>query len=396
MTTQNVTFELRRGTAFQWSNANPILARGEPGFATDTNILKIGDGVSYWSSLSAIGGSQQVVVGPTGPTGPPGGGSTYNTSTIDVMPTSILWSYTGTSITGGTGFSYTPDGGMTMDVLNIRGVNTSLAIGNNAGYNQSSNSVAIGYYAGNTGQMSSSVAIGDNAGKNGQQKNSVAIGIFAGANSQDYSAIAIGDNAGNASQSIGAVAIGTSAGKQSQGTNSIAIGTFAGITGQASNTIILNASGSELNGVSGQTGSFYVRPIRNQAGLVTPLMYNPTTYEIVQGSPYANSGVVGTINELELPANATVPYSLTPTDVGGLIALTTSGSTAGGPAIIEFSPSNIPLESSFFIKNIDYDNQSIISLSYNSLVFARLPPPGIDSPAALCVVFWNGTKFRLY
>lgn len=42
----------RRGTAQQWTDADPILAAGEIGFETDTNQFKIGDGVNQWSDLS--------------------------------------------------------------------------------------------------------------------------------------------------------------------------------------------------------------------------------------------------------------------------------------------------------------------------------------------------------
>ena len=42
----------RRGTAAQWSGANPILAAGEIGFETDTGKFKIGNGSSLWSALN--------------------------------------------------------------------------------------------------------------------------------------------------------------------------------------------------------------------------------------------------------------------------------------------------------------------------------------------------------
>ena len=42
----------RRGTAEQWTDANPVLAAGEIGFETDTNQFKIGDGVNLWADLS--------------------------------------------------------------------------------------------------------------------------------------------------------------------------------------------------------------------------------------------------------------------------------------------------------------------------------------------------------
>jgi len=48
--------QFRRGNASDFSNANPILSSGEPGYAVDTATLKIGDGVTAWNSLSAITG----------------------------------------------------------------------------------------------------------------------------------------------------------------------------------------------------------------------------------------------------------------------------------------------------------------------------------------------------
>lgn len=45
------TIQLRRGTATQWSTANPILAAGELGWISDTAEFKVGDGVTAWNSL---------------------------------------------------------------------------------------------------------------------------------------------------------------------------------------------------------------------------------------------------------------------------------------------------------------------------------------------------------
>ena len=42
----------RRGTAEQWTTANPVLAGGEVGFETDSNKFKIGDGVNTWENLA--------------------------------------------------------------------------------------------------------------------------------------------------------------------------------------------------------------------------------------------------------------------------------------------------------------------------------------------------------
>lgn len=44
--------QLRRDTAANWTSANPTLAQGEIGIETDTLKLKIGDGVTAWSSLA--------------------------------------------------------------------------------------------------------------------------------------------------------------------------------------------------------------------------------------------------------------------------------------------------------------------------------------------------------
>ena len=47
--------QLRRGTAAQWTTANPILAAGEVGIVTDEDTLKVGDGTTAWNSLAYSG-----------------------------------------------------------------------------------------------------------------------------------------------------------------------------------------------------------------------------------------------------------------------------------------------------------------------------------------------------
>lgn len=63
---RNRLIRVRRGTAAQWSLANPILASGEPGQETDTNKLKIGDGVTAWNSLGYIGSGVGTAAGSSG------------------------------------------------------------------------------------------------------------------------------------------------------------------------------------------------------------------------------------------------------------------------------------------------------------------------------------------
>lgn len=46
--------QMRRGTAAEWAAANPVLADGEAGFARDTGVFKVGDGVTAWNSLTSV------------------------------------------------------------------------------------------------------------------------------------------------------------------------------------------------------------------------------------------------------------------------------------------------------------------------------------------------------
>lgn len=45
------TLKFRRGTAARWAETNPILDAGEPGYETDTDRFKIGDGFTRWLDL---------------------------------------------------------------------------------------------------------------------------------------------------------------------------------------------------------------------------------------------------------------------------------------------------------------------------------------------------------
>jgi hypothetical protein len=47
-----VRIQVRRGTASEWTTANPILAAGEMGVETNTNKFKFGNGSSTWTALS--------------------------------------------------------------------------------------------------------------------------------------------------------------------------------------------------------------------------------------------------------------------------------------------------------------------------------------------------------
>lgn len=61
----------RAATAAEWAAANPILRRGEVGEVLDTGEMRVGDGITPWSSLIGPGGSYAPIKGsffyPSGP-----------------------------------------------------------------------------------------------------------------------------------------------------------------------------------------------------------------------------------------------------------------------------------------------------------------------------------------
>jgi hypothetical protein len=84
--------QIRRGTASQWTSANPTLAAGEWGFETDTNKGKIGNGSTAWNSLSYILGVGDID-GVTAGTGLTGGGTS---GTVTLAIDSTVATLTGT------------------------------------------------------------------------------------------------------------------------------------------------------------------------------------------------------------------------------------------------------------------------------------------------------------
>jgi len=82
--------QVRRGTAAQWTSANPTLAAGEFGFETDTNKLKCGNGATAWNSLSYLNNDGDIT-GVTAGTGISGGGTSGTvTVSIDTSVTADL------------------------------------------------------------------------------------------------------------------------------------------------------------------------------------------------------------------------------------------------------------------------------------------------------------------
>jgi hypothetical protein len=85
----NNLIQLRRGTATQWTTANPTLSVGEIGFETNTGKFKVGNGSANWAALayaaSQPGHSHSIndITDYTPPVIPP---STIISATVPVSP----------------------------------------------------------------------------------------------------------------------------------------------------------------------------------------------------------------------------------------------------------------------------------------------------------------------
>jgi len=53
----------RRGTAAEWTSANPVLAAGEIGFETDTTKFKFGDGTTVWANIPYFASADDLIDG---------------------------------------------------------------------------------------------------------------------------------------------------------------------------------------------------------------------------------------------------------------------------------------------------------------------------------------------
>ena len=131
--------QVRRGTATQWSNTNPVLASGEPGFDTTNSLLKVGDGTSTWSSLSSnVGVGDAGLLSIAGLTTASGSylfataNDVYTTGTSTVYGRSVLAasginSVLTTALTAGTGIVLSYNSGNDTATINTSG----LVIGTN-------------------------------------------------------------------------------------------------------------------------------------------------------------------------------------------------------------------------------------------------------------------------
>ena len=170
----------------------------------------------------------------------------WNVSCGDISDVSNIYFCNGTAILGPSGTHLTISGDLDMSCNRIYDVSKlgfccniiidasmcpsgNIAIGNNIGIDDASNTISIGNYAGSSGQQNFSIAMGCEAGKTDQSKNAIAIGYKAGE------------------------------------------------LNQHSQTIIINAQDASLNSVD--PSAFYVAPIR-QAANKQLLYYDVFTKEI--------------------------------------------------------------------------------------------------------------------
>jgi hypothetical protein len=56
-----VRIQVRRGTSSEWTSVNPVLAAGEMGVETNTNLFKFGNGSSTWTALSYANNSDVAI-----------------------------------------------------------------------------------------------------------------------------------------------------------------------------------------------------------------------------------------------------------------------------------------------------------------------------------------------
>lgn len=61
--TLNIRIQLRNDTAANWTNANPLLLKGEMGVETDTGKTKIGNGIDHWKTLKYSGVDEDTIKG---------------------------------------------------------------------------------------------------------------------------------------------------------------------------------------------------------------------------------------------------------------------------------------------------------------------------------------------
>jgi len=132
MSSTNVKFKLRSDTRTNWATSNTVLAAGEPGFETDTQMLKVGNGTLTWPNLPAAGMPGMV--------NPKSFGATGNGTTDD----SVAIQAAINSLTTSGGYVFFPTGTYNIGTTTINLVqNTTYEFGLGATIQYSGNGYAL-------------------------------------------------------------------------------------------------------------------------------------------------------------------------------------------------------------------------------------------------------------
>jgi hypothetical protein len=99
-------FKLRRDTTANWATANPVLEPGEMGWDTDITNMKVGDGVTAWSSLPFTQPVLEVVTPITVTTPTRILSATSNNQVFKIQTTLAAVEFTATLVNTANGLAY--------------------------------------------------------------------------------------------------------------------------------------------------------------------------------------------------------------------------------------------------------------------------------------------------
>jgi hypothetical protein len=286
-----VQIQLRRGTAAQWTSANPTLASGEIGIETDTKKEKVGDGTTAWNSLGYFN-VNGISFGTTGLTP-----STSTSGNVTVAGTLVVSN-------GGTGLTTIPAG--------------NVVIGNGT-------SALYGVAPGTAGNVLTSIA-----------------GVWT-----SNAAVGGGGSPGGATTQVQYNNAGSFAGDANL--------TFSGSTLTSANLIVSNLTVSQAvfssatkqlvsNPITG-TGSVVMNasPIITSPSLITPALGSPTSGNMAATTSIPVANATGTL----AVANGGTGLTSTPAngalDIGNGTGFTRTTLTAGTNVTITNSAGGITI-----------------------------------------------------
>jgi hypothetical protein len=109
------------------------------------------------------------------------------------------------------------------------------------------------------------------------------------------------------------------------------------------------------------------------------------------------------VNSQVIPSGSNIlTYTLTNDDIGTYIVLTTDD-TGVSSYTINFVTSNFPVNGTFYIKNTDFTNMNIITITFNGAnavgQYLLTPPNMTSNPpvnSVYCVCKWDGTNLNVF